>query len=293
MSGRAVLVTGASSGIGRATAHLLSTAGDRLVLVSRSAGVLEQVAQECLDRGADDVLVVTADVADRSAVEKAFTTAEEHYGRIDGVVHAAAVIAYGRFEDVPAEVFDRTVTTGVLGTANVARAALHAFAGRGRLVVLGSVVGKMAVPYMSSYATVKWAVHALVRSLQIEARATPGVGISLVAPGGVNTPIYNLAGSYTGRAGHPPPPIDSPEKVAEAVVDALERPVRERSVGLANHLMVFGFRRLPGVFDALVTPLMRLAGQSRREVEPGPGNVLEPLPHLERVHGDWPRRFTS
>lgn len=290
---RVVLVTGASSGIGRATAHRLAAEGDALVLASRSNDVLEEVRQECVARGAADVLVVPTDVGDRDAVDALFDTATQALGRVDGVVHGAAVLAYGRFEDVPAEVFDRTVTTNVTGTANVARSALRVFGeqGGGSLVVVGSVLGKMTSALMSPYATSKWAVHGLVRTLQIEARQTPGVDITLVSPGGVNTPIYNLAGTYTGRTGQPPPPVDPPEKVADAIVEALESPRREISLGLANPVMVLGFRLLPAVFDGLVTPLMRRLGQSRGQVEPGPGNVLEPTAEGQAVHGDWPHRF--
>lgn len=290
---RVVLVTGASSGIGRATAHRLASRGDALVLASRSADVLEEVRQECIARGAADVLVVPTDVGDGDAVDALLETAMATHGRVDGVVHSAAVLAYGRFEDVPAEVFDRTVTTNVTGTANIARSALRIFRdqGDGSLVVVGSVLGKMTSAFMSPYATSKWAVHGLVRTLQIEARQTPGVDITLVSPGGVNTPIYNLAGSYTGRTGQPPPPVDQPEKIAAAIVEALESPRREVSLGLANPLMVLGFRLLPAVFDGLVTPLMRVLGQSRGHVESGPGNVLEPAEEGQAVHGDWPRRF--
>lgn len=290
---RVVLVTGASSGIGRATAHALAGRGDHLVLVSRSPGVLEQVRQECVARGAGEALVLPADVGDGRAVDVVLDTARARLGRVDGVVHAAAVLAYGRFEDVPSEVFDRTVTTNVTGTANVARSALRIFReqGGGSLVVIGSVLGKMTSAFMSPYATSKWAVHGLVRTLQIEARSTPGVAVSLVSPGGVNTPIYSQAGSYTGHPGHPPPPIDPPEKIAAGVVRALHRPRREVSMGAANPLMVLGFRLLPGVFDVLVTPLMRLAAQGRQPVDPHPGNVLEPNADGEAVHGRWPRRF--
>lgn len=292
---RVVVVTGASSGIGRATALMLATRGERLVLASRSPDVLEKVRQECVARGAAEAVVVPTDVGDARAVDALFAEAVERCGRVDAVVHSAAVLAYGRFEDVPSEVFDATVTTNVTGTANVARAALRVFHGQegGDLVVVGSVLGKMTAAFMSPYATSKWAVHALVRTLQIEARRSPGVSVSLVSPGGVNTPIYKLAGSYTGRAGHPPPPVDPPEKVAAAIVKALETPRREVSLGLANPVMVLGFRALPAAFDVLVTPLMRLLGQSRRKVDPHPGNVLEPAPDGEAVHGDWPRRFTS
>jgi short-subunit dehydrogenase len=200
------------------------------------------------------------------------------------------VLAYGVFEEVPAEVFDRILTTNVIGTTNVARRALQRFSEQdgGSLVVVGSVLAKIATPYMSSYCMSKWAIHGLVRTLQIEARTKPGVHVSLVSPGGVDTPIYDQAGSYTGRPGSPPPPVISPERVARAVVGALDRPGRDIAAGPANWLMVAGFRLLPGVYDVLVTPMMRLLGQGTTAVDPHPGNVFEPVAGKEAVHGRWP-----
>jgi hypothetical protein len=176
------------------------------------------------------------------------------------------------------------------GTANVARSALAVFARqgrRGRLVVVGSLLGKIATPYMSSYVAPKWGVHGLVRALQIEARATPGITVSLVSPGGVDTPVYRQAGTYLGRHGRPPPPVDSPEHVASVIVRAIDRPRRDRSVGLANPVAVLGFRALPGLYDRLVTPLMELVGLSRDHAPVSPGNVFSPQPQAEAVHGRW------
>jgi NAD(P)-dependent dehydrogenase (short-subunit alcohol dehydrogenase family) len=288
---RTVLITGASSGIGRAVAHLLAEEGAQLVLAARSPETLEQARQECVARGAAAVLVVTTDVADAAAVGTLFSRAYDEFGGVDGVVHAAAVLAYGRFVDVPQDVFDRTLATNIAGTANIAREALRLFQDQevGSVVVVGSVLSKIAAPFMSPYGTSKWAVQGLVRTLQIEARAMPGIDISLVSPGGVNTPIYDQAGSYTGHPGHPPPPVYSPERVASQVVHALDHPERDRNVGVANPLMVLGFRALPGVYDVLVGPMMRFLGQGRASVGPHPGNVHEPVPDLEGVHGRWPR----
>ncbi len=290
---RTVVVVGASSGIGRATAHRLAARGARLVLASRSAESLERTRQECVGRGATDVLVVPTDIGDRDAVDALFDAAADHLGRIDAVVHTAAVLAYGVFEDVPPEVFDRVLTTNVVGTTNVARGALRRFTEQdgGSLVVVGSVLAKIATPYMASYCMSKWAVHGLVRTLQMEARAKPGVHVSLVSPGGVDTPVYDQAGTYTGRSASPPPPVVSPEKVAEAVVRALDRPGRDIGVGPANRLVVTGFRLLPGVYDLLVGPMMRLLGQGGAAVDPHPGNVFEPVPDKEAVHGRWPRMW--
>jgi short-subunit dehydrogenase len=292
MRGTTVVVTGASSGIGRATARLLAARGANVALVARSPESLAAAEAECQEVGAA-TLVVVADVADGDAVDAVLRQAVARFGRVDAVVHSAAVLAYGRFEDVPAPVFDAALAVTVGGTANVTRSALRCFRQQeqGALVVVGSLLGKIATPYMSSYVTAKWAVHGLVRTVQIETRSEPGISVSLVSPGGVNTPVYRQAGSYLGWHGRPPPPVDSPERVARAVVEALERPRREISVGLANPLAVMGFRLLPGVYDVLVTPLMRAGGISRDRAEESPGNVFEPRPSGDAVHGPWDRQW--
>jgi NAD(P)-dependent dehydrogenase (short-subunit alcohol dehydrogenase family) len=289
--GRRALVTGASSGIGRATALQLADEGWDLVLVARSPATLGEVVEECTDCGARALMVV-ADVADEDAVSRASPTAERELGGLDVVVHSAAALAYGRFEDVPSEVFRGATETTINGTIHVARAALRTFRShgeRGSLVVVGSLLGKIATPFMSTYVTSKWAVHGLVRTLQIEARSTPDISISLVSPGGVDTPVYRQAGTYLGVHGRPPPPVSSPEEVADAVVRSIEQPARDRSVGPANRLVVLGFRALPALFDVMVTPLMRLGGLSREQAPATPGNVLAPTPEGEMLFGGWTR----
>lgn len=294
LADRVVVITGASSGIGRATARQLAIAGSNLVLVARSATSLHHARAECLrDNPQAAVIVVPTDVSDDRAVTALFDRARVEFGRVDAVVHAAAVVAYGRFEQVPAHVFDQVLRTNILGTVHVARAALAEFTtrGEGRLVLVGSLLGKIAAPFMSSYVTGKWAIHGLTRALQLEARETPGIAISLVSPGGVDTPVYANAANYFSRQGRPPPPVDPPEKVAGAIVRALRKPRREISVGIANPLVVLGFRAFPGLYDLLVVPLMKIGGLSRTEVPANTGNVLEPNPAGDSAHGKWGRHW--
>lgn len=283
---RTVLVTGASSGIGRATALRLARGGADVVLVARSADVLAEVAEECELLGGGAVVAV-ADVADAEQVAAAFDTGEAAFGPIDGVVHAAAVLASGRFEDVPVEVFDRALTVNVLGTANVAReAVMRSRSGQVRsLVVVGSLLGRMSVPYLSGYSASKWAVHGLVRALQIEARTGSGLDVSLVSPAGVDTPIYDNAGTYQGRKAKTPPPKTSPESVAEVVVRSLDHPRRNAPVGVGSNIVATASRMLPPLFDRVITPFMELAVVPRRAAPDDPGNILEPTPGTYGVDG--------
>ena len=288
-SGQVVIVTGASSGIGLATVQQLASEGASVVLASRSLDALERAAKSCLDP--DALLVVPTDVGEAEQVQALFDRTLERFGRVDAVVHAAGVLAYGRFEDVPADVFEGVLRTNLLGTGHVARSALQVFRdqAQGNLVVIGSVIGKIATASMSNYQTSKWGVHGLVRALQVEARQTPGVHVTLVSPGGVDTPIYTQAGNYAGWEGRPPPPVYSPERVARQVVHAVDHPQREVSVGLANWVMVTGFRLLPGLYDVLVTPLMRSLAMSSRAVAKSPGNTTTPREDGEELHGRWKR----
>src|SRR5215218_2658628 len=112
---RTVLITGASSGIGRATALELAARGDRLVLLARGKQSLEESADEVRAAGAGEVVVAAVDVIDERALRQVVDDAIDRWGRLDAVVHAAQVMAYGRIEDVPAEVFATVVDTALHG----------------------------------------------------------------------------------------------------------------------------------------------------------------------------------
>lgn len=282
-----VLVIGASSGIGQATARLLARKGDRLVLASRSKRRLEQVAGQCRREGASAVSVCPLDVRDRAAVERVVEAVVAEHGRVDAVINTAGVAAYGRFEEIPTDIFDGVVATNLTGSANVARAVLPVLRqqSHGVLVLLGSVIGDIAVPELTPYAVSKHAVASLGRQLAIENRDIDGVRISVVSPGAVDTPIYRQAANFSGRPGQPPVPVESAERVAKAIVDDLERPHDRVSVGLANQLMRAGFSLTPKLFDRLVGPLFRMVALAGGEQPPSGGNVMDPLPAGERQTG--------
>lgn len=285
---RVIVVTGASSGIGRATALRAAEHGDHLVLAARGVGSLEEIARECRASGAASVLAVPTDVGDDAAVAECFALARESHDVIDAVVHSAGVVAYGRTEDIPADVFEGVIRTNLVGSVNVARHTLRVLREQeaGTLVLVGSVIGHIAVPSMSPYVVSKWGVRALARQLQIENRDLRHVHIAYVSPGGVDTPVYEQAATYDGFLGRPPPPVVQPEKVARIVLKQLDRPRKRTQVGLGNDVIRLGFSALPGAFDLLVGPLFRLAAMDRTTpVEPTAGNVLSSTESGNRLHG--------
>jgi short-subunit dehydrogenase len=141
-----VVVIGASSGIGRETALWYSRRGDYLVLAARTGEALERVAGECRREGAAEALVQPTDISDADRVQLLFDRTVERFGRVDVAAQCAAITAFGRFEDLPVDVFENIVRTNLFGGANVARSALTHFQARGtgHLVLVGSLLGVMA-----------------------------------------------------------------------------------------------------------------------------------------------------
>jgi short-subunit dehydrogenase len=286
---RVVLVTGASSGIGRATAVAAASAHDHVVLTARAESTLVDVEKECLTAGAASTLVVAADVGVDDDVARCVREALGVTGSLDVVVNAAGVVAYGRTEDVPADVFDGVLRTNVIGSVNLARHVVPVLRRqeRGTFVLVGSVIGHIAVPGMSPYVLSKWGVRALARQLQLENRDRPDVHVVYAAPGGVDTPIYAQAGNYSGMIGRPPPPVASPERVARQILRLVDRPRPRAQLGVTNGVMRLGFSGLPWLFDILVGPLFTVAAKDRTTpVAAGPGNVLKSAPTGNRLHGE-------
>ena len=286
-----LMVTGASSGIGRAVALRAARTGAHLVLVARDGVALAGVAEECEGLGAAGACVEPVDIGDDAAVAGAVRRTLEREGRLDAVVNSAGVVAYGVLQAVPVDVFDAVLRTNLLGSANIARHVLPVLRaqGRGHLVLVGSVLGHIAAPGMTAYIVSKWGVRALARQLVLENRDLAHVHVSCVSPGGVDTPIYETAANYLGLRGRPPAPVSSPEHVAAAIHRILDRPRNRRQVGPANGLMRAGFTFLPGVYDALVGPLFGVAALDRTTpLTPAPGNVLSPAADGHTLRGSQP-----
>ncbi len=289
-----VAVIGASSGIGLATARACAARGDHLLLGSRSQQALAAAADSCKQLGAASVHHQVLDVTEPATVRE-FFDAGANAERLDAVVHTATTMAYGKLTELDPEIFSAVVRTAVEGTFTVARHALSTFRRQhfGTLVVLNSLVGSIAAPEIGAYVTAKWGQAGLLRTLQLEAVREPNIHVCSVAPGGVNTPIYRQAANVTGRSAKPPVPVDQPDKVAAAILRCLDRPRDRISVGLANHLIRFGFQATPWLYDRMVGPLMHLLSLGGEPTRPSTGNVLGPVPDGEAERGPWTGRWTN
>jgi NAD(P)-dependent dehydrogenase (short-subunit alcohol dehydrogenase family) len=292
LDGAVVVMTGASSGIGRASAHRFADAGARVVLSARSARDLDRVADECNERGAE-TLVVPADVGSEDQVQALARAAVERFGRIDIWVNDAGVIAYGHFEDMPSEVFDAVIRTNLLGQVYGARAALAQFRrqGHGVLVNVSSVWGRVTSPYVIPYVVSKHGIRAFSECLRQGLIATGGakdIHVCTVLPQSVDTPIFRHAANYSGREAKPPSPVTDADRTARAIVRLVGRPRGERSVGNAGHALGIATGVLPGpVFERIAPKLFETTALDGNETEPHPGNVFAPEPELNRIEGGW------
>ena len=285
---RVVVITGASSGIGRATAHLFAERGDRLVLAARGEAALHEVVAECERRGAQ-ALAVPTDVGDEAQVEALAAAAVERFGRLDVWVGNASVFSYGSVEETPSEVFREVLRTNLLGQVYGARAALPRFRaqGSGVLVVVASLYSKVTSPYLSPYITSKFGTYGFAEVLREELGRERHIHVCTVLPATIDTPIYQRAANYTGRRVHPLPPAVDARRVAAAIVGVVDSPRRETVVGQVQRAGVALRSLAPTLFEALVLPVFELLSLRRGSVAPTAGAVLAPRPGTEAVDGGW------
>ncbi|QIJ65441.1 SDR family oxidoreductase [Streptomyces sp. JB150] len=287
-----VVVTGASSGIGRATALAFARKGCPVVLAARNEEALEAVRRECESHRGAQALAVPTDVTDAAAVEDLAWRAVERFGRVDVWVNAAAVTVFGPFQVTPLEDIRRVFDVNVMGYVHGARAALGVMReqGRGTLVNVSSIVGVVSQPYTHAYGMSKHAVRALGASLRQELllEKAKHIHVCTVLPATIDTPLFEHAANHTGRKPVAMPPVYSPERVARAVVDLVRAPRREVVVGPMGRSMVLESRMMPGMVERMMARQVDKTHLSRTETAPaGHGNLHAPAPGPGATHGGW------
>ena len=228
-----IVITGASSGIGLATALLGAKRGAKIVMGARSKDATAEIAAQIGAAGGEAV-AVACDVTDRSQVEQLASTALERFGRIDTWVNNAGVSIYGRLEEVTEEDSRRLFETNFWGVYYGCLAALpYLRQYGGALINVGSEVSETVVPLQGMYSTTKHAVKGLTDALRVEVEQVDEapVAITLIQPTATDTPFPQHAKNYMAEEPKLPSPLDDPEDVAEAILKAATKPTRSKKVG--------------------------------------------------------------
>jgi NAD(P)-dependent dehydrogenase (short-subunit alcohol dehydrogenase family) len=290
LRGHVAVITGASSGIGRATALHFARMGADVVAGARNERALSALVEEAVDLPGD-ILAQPTDVTDPGAVGRLAAAAVERFGRIDTWVNAAAVAMYATLEDTDPAELRLILEVNVTGTANGIHAALPVMErqGGGTIVNIGSVESRRGLPYQSAYAASKHAVKGLTDGLRAElAHRDSPVEVVLVMPSAMNTPFFRHARSKIGVMPQPFPPVYEPETVAEAIVHAAQHPLRDIVVGGGGKGLALLERLDPRLADlALHVPAIGRGLQEADLPDDGVDNLDAPLDEAGSVHGEW------
>lgn len=272
-----VVVTGASSGIGRATALMAASRGATVVLAARGQDALDTLAAE-IAAGGGHAVVIACDVSDPASIARLATEAVARCGRIDTWVNNAGVAIAARLVDLPLADARRLFDVNFWGVVNGSLAALpHLERQGGALINLGSFTSDVAAPYMGMYSASKAAIKGYTDALRIELMMDKRpISLTLIKPAPIATPVLQHQRNLLDRQATMPPPFYRPEDVARTILYAAEHPVRDLFVGGAARFgSVFG-QMLPGLADAGAALFARQIFKTRKAPADRPDNLYTP-----------------
>jgi NAD(P)-dependent dehydrogenase (short-subunit alcohol dehydrogenase family) len=291
LEGRTALVTGASSGVGRAIARALAREGASVALVARNPGALENGAEEVRAAGAK-ALVLPLDVSDAHAVDEAAQAVVDSWGRLDIWVNDAMVSVFAPSDRITPEEYRRVTEVNYLGYVHGTLAALRHMRAQdsGVIVQVSSALAYRSIPLQSAYCASKAAIRGFTDSVRTELiHDGSRVRITMLALPAVNTPQFEVVRNKLGKHPQPVPPIYQPEVIADIAIDAIVRPRREVWIGTAGKA-ILGQRVIPGLLDHYLARV-GYRGQITEDLPPGHAplhtrdNVDQFIPGDRGAHG--------
>jgi NAD(P)-dependent dehydrogenase (short-subunit alcohol dehydrogenase family) len=297
LSEQVMVVTGASSGLGRAIARLAGERGAKVVVTARNEEALTNCAGE-IERAGSEALAVPADCSEQDQVDRVVARAVERFGRIDTYVANAIVTVYAEAGRLLPEELRRVIDVNFFGVVYGYWASLPRLReSKGTFLHVSSALAYRGIPLQAAYCSSKAGLRAFLESARVEEqKAGTGVAISLVLPGAINTPQFDRDRQKIGYQPQPVPPIYQPEPFAEATLRCAERPIRELPVSWSAQKLLWGQKLSPRAGDWV---LRRNGWKSQHtdESKPldAPDNLFDTLPGDPGAHGrfDGPARNST
>ncbi|HEY8922868.1 MAG TPA: SDR family oxidoreductase [Polyangia bacterium] len=297
LEGKVAVITGASSGVGRAIARAFGAAGAKVALIARNRDGLAAASDELHEIGAE-AMVLPLDVAVAGEVEGAAQRVVDAWGAIDLWVNDAMVSVFSPASEMTADEFRRVTEVNYLGYVHGTLAALRHMRPRrtGVIIQIGSALAYRSIPLQSAYCASKAAIRGFTDSLRSELiRERSGIALTMLQLPAVNTPQFEVVRNRLPRHPQPVPPMYQPEVIAREVVRAALRPRRERWIGWSTTKAIIGQRLIPGLLDRY---LATHAWESQETDHLPPGhprrhdqdNVDAPLPGDRGAHGPFDSR---
>lgn len=288
---RVVVITGASSGFGRGAALRFAKGGDNVVIAARREGLLEDVAKQCRKSGVE-ALAVEADVSKAADVRELAKQALNKFGRIDVWVNNAGVGTVARFEEAPLEEHEQVIRTNLLGTIYGSYEALKQFReqGQGVLINLASFAGKVAPPYLSSYAASKFGIRGLGMALREELaqNGEESIRVSTILPVSFDTPFFEHAANHTGKPVKPIGTVYDPKEVIETIYEMANNPEDEVVCGTEGKLSSIAQRLSPKLVEKQMAKQTQKAQMGQKEsAKSSSGSVFRPMKSGKDVYGGW------
>ncbi len=290
VTGKTIVITGASSGAGRAAALEFAPYKPFLVLASRNENSLNELAEECTTLGAI-VLVIKTDVTDAKAVINLANQAHNWQGQLDIWINNAGVLAAGDFDKTPMEVHQQIIETNLLGYMNGAHAVLPIFKQQQHGVIINniSIGGYLPVPYGAGYTASKFGLRGFSEALKAELTSWPQIYVCDLFPAFLDTPGIYHAGNYTGKVLKPAPPVYDPKRLAQAMLKVIENPAAHANtyVGSASLLLKFSHALFPELTTKLTGFVMRRYFNVADDLPSTNGNLFNTVKYGMSSHGGF------
>jgi len=288
LSEQVVVVTGASSGVGRAIARAFGAAGAKVGLIARTEAALQEAARE-IEASGSEALVLPLDVTDPKKVSEAARAVVERFGRIDTWVNDAMVSVFSPVHETTPDEYRRVTEVNYLGTVHGTLSALEQMRKQGEGVILqiGSALVYRSIPLQSAYCASKAAIRGFTDSLRCELfHEKSDIKVCMLQLPAVNTPQFEVVRTRLPRKPKPVPPIFQPEVIARAALHAAMHPTREIWIAGSAIKAILGQKFLPGLLDRYLGRIGYDAQQTEEPVERyRPDNVFKPLPGDRGAHG--------